>query len=217
MTAYRDLIDAPEFWPWYTASTPIAHIARLSIASRPISRKGMAELDFEGLRAIPWVFSWTQPRFTAPGWYGVGTALSEAITGDDLEALRRLAGRRGHSSRRSRATRCGRWRAPGWWSAVDTARSPSRPGRRRRPSRPSRPSSLAPRRHCCAWCERDTLLDSGRAIAATIRYRNPATDVLNLVQLDLLRRWRGDLEAGGLAPALLLSVNAIAAAMQSTG
>ena len=65
---------------------------------------------------------------------------------------------------------------------------------------------------------RDTLLDPTRAIAATIRYRNPATDVLNLVQLDLMRRWRAtDAPSDDLRQALLLSVNAIAAAMQSTG
>ena len=90
MVAYRDLIDDELFWPWYAAATPIAHIAGLSIASRPISRKGVGELDFNGLRAIPWVFSWTQPRYTAPGWYGVGTALADAITGDDLALLREL-------------------------------------------------------------------------------------------------------------------------------
>ncbi|MGB3544489.1 phosphoenolpyruvate carboxylase, partial [Rubrivirga sp.] len=216
MATYRDLIDAPEFWPWYTASTPIAHIARLSIASRPISRKGMADLDFEGLRAIPWVFSWTQPRFTAPGWYGVGTALANAITGDDLEALRRLqdewpffqaiTGNALREMARARLVVGRRYSAlaleagasPASFEAVETEFARAETALLR-------------------VVRRDTFLDPGRAIAATIRYRNPATDVLNLVQLDLLRRWRADLEADGLAPALLLSVNAIAAAMQSTG
>ena len=65
---------------------------------------------------------------------------------------------------------------------------------------------------------RDDLLDPTRAIAATIRYRNPATDVLNLVQLDLMRRWRStSAPDDALHQSLLLSVNAIAAAMQSTG
>ena len=219
MAAYRDLIDAPAFWPWYTAATPIAHIARLSIASRPISRKGMAELDFEGLRAIPWVFSWTQPRYTAPGWYGVGAALAEAITGDDLvllrdlqddwpffqavtgNALREMARARLVVGRRysALAETSGATRAP--FEAVETEFARAETALLR-------------------VVRRDTLLDPGRAIAATIRYRNPATDVLNLIQLDLMRRWRTrpDAEAdAGLRQSLLLSVNALAAAMQSTG
>ena len=223
MTAYRDLIDAPEFWPWYAASTPIAHIARLSIASRPISRKGMAELDFEGLRAIPWVFSWTQPRFTAPGWYGVGTALAEAITGDDLEALRRLqdewpffqaiTGNALREMARARLVVGRRYSALG----EEAGASPA-------PFEAVETEFARAEAALLRVVRRDSLLDPGRAIAATIRYRNPATDVLNLVQLDLLRRWRSDapaaghdLEGDGLASALLLSVNAIAAAMQSTG
>ncbi len=88
MRAYRDLIDAPEFWPWYLAATPIEHIAGLPMASRPISRKAASEVDFEGLRAIPWVFAWTQPRYGVPGWYGVGTAFDEALDGGDLDADR---------------------------------------------------------------------------------------------------------------------------------
>ena len=75
MAAYRDLIDDPGFWPWYLAATPVAAIGDLPLASRPVSRKKGAGLDFDGLRAIPWVFAWTQTRYTVPGWYGLGTAL----------------------------------------------------------------------------------------------------------------------------------------------
>ena len=219
MDAYRALIDAPDFWPWYASATPIAHIAGLSIASRPISRKGVGELDFAGLRAIPWVFSWTQPRYTAPGWYGVGAALAEAITGDDLvllrdlqddwpffqavtgNALREMARARLVVGRRysALAETSGATRAP--FEAVETEFARAETALLR-------------------VVRRDTLLDPGRAIAATIRYRNPATDVLNLIQLDLMRRWRTrpDAEAdAGLRQSLLLSVNALAAAMQSTG
>ena len=216
MDAYRDLIDAPEFWPWYSAATPIAHIARLSIASRPISRKGMAELDFDGLRAIPWVFSWTQPRFTAPGWYGVGTALAEAITGDSLDTLRQLHAEwpffqaiTGNALREMARARLVVGRR---YSALAEASGASRGPFEAVETEFARAEAALLR-----VVQRDELLDPGRAIAATIRYRNPATDVLNLVQLDLLRRWRSGPEGEDLARALLLSVNAIAAAMQSTG
>src|SRR5690606_28115206 len=77
--AYRDLIDDAAFWPWYIRATPIEQISRLPIASRPVSRKAAAEVDFEGLRAIPWVFAWTQTRYIVPGWYGTGAALADAL------------------------------------------------------------------------------------------------------------------------------------------
>ncbi|MEJ2503902.1 MAG: phosphoenolpyruvate carboxylase, partial [Gemmatimonadota bacterium] len=78
MTAYRGLIDDPGFWSWYVAATPIEQISRLPIASRPVSRGSATEVDFEGLRAIPWVFAWTQIRAIVPGWYGVGAGLGTA-------------------------------------------------------------------------------------------------------------------------------------------
>ena len=218
MTAYRDLIDAPEFWPWYSSATPIAHIARLSIASRPISRKGLAELDFDGLRAIPWVFSWTQPRYTAPGWYGIGTALAHAITTDELGLLRDLqddwpffqaiTGNALREMARARLVVGQRYNALALADGAD-----------RMPFEAVETEFARAEAALLRIVRRDELLEPGRAIAATIRYRNPATDVLNLVQLDLMRRWRSSPEEaeGDLARALLLSVNAIAAAMQSTG
>ncbi len=78
MAAYRQLIDEPSFWDWFTQVSPIAHISAFPIASRPVARSS-GSVHFENLRAIPWVFSWTQMRINVPGWYGIGSALSEAI------------------------------------------------------------------------------------------------------------------------------------------
>ncbi|HLR33616.1 MAG TPA: phosphoenolpyruvate carboxylase, partial [Fodinibius sp.] len=89
MQAYRNLIDDENFWSWYTAKTPIEHISRLPIASRPVSRGSAKTADFNNLRAIPWVFAWTQVRYNVPGWYGVGVALWEIIEQDE-EALRQF-------------------------------------------------------------------------------------------------------------------------------
>src|SRR5690606_2697019 len=86
MNAYRDLIDATGFWEWYTTITPIDQISHLPIASRPVSRGSGAEVQFDDLRAIPWVCAWTQIRLLVPGWYGTGTALLEAMDGSpDIE------------------------------------------------------------------------------------------------------------------------------------
>lgn len=216
MDAYRALIDAPDFWPWYASATPIAHIAGLSIASRPISRKGVGELDFEGLRAIPWVFSWTQPRYTAPGWYGVGAALAEAITVGDLGQLQTLQDEwpffqaiTGNAMREMARARLVVGRR---YNALAEAGGASGAPFERVEAEYARAEAALLR-----IARQDDLLDAGRAIAATIRYRNPATDVLNLVQLDLMRRWRAGDGGDALQQALLVSVNGLAAAMQSTG
>ncbi|MBL8514550.1 MAG: phosphoenolpyruvate carboxylase, partial [Betaproteobacteria bacterium] len=72
--AYRALVfDTPAFNPFFRAATPIGEIAGLNIGSRPASRK--ASNSINDLRAIPWVFSWSQARLSIPGWYGFGSAI----------------------------------------------------------------------------------------------------------------------------------------------
>jgi len=74
---YRALIyDQPDFIDFFMQVTPIAEISQLQISSRPARRK-KGTTDISSLRAIPWVFSWTQSRFLLPAWYGVGTAIQE--------------------------------------------------------------------------------------------------------------------------------------------
>ncbi|MDY6784619.1 MAG: phosphoenolpyruvate carboxylase [Cyanobacteriota bacterium] len=76
---YRGLIyEQPDFLDFFLSVTPIPEISQLQISSRPARRKKGAQ-DLSGLRAIPWVFSWTQSRFLLPAWYGVGTALKEFL------------------------------------------------------------------------------------------------------------------------------------------
>ena len=77
---YRSLLEAPSFLDFYHQVTPIEEISRLEVGSRPARRKG--ERSLSSLRAIPWVFSWTQCRANLPGWYGLGTGLAELD--DDL-------------------------------------------------------------------------------------------------------------------------------------
>lgn len=74
-TAYRHLVDLPGFIRFFGEATPIDEIETLNIGSRPARRRG--ERTLNDLRAIPWVFSWTQNRSLIPAWYGLGTALVE--------------------------------------------------------------------------------------------------------------------------------------------
>ena len=215
--AYRDLIDAPGFWEWFTGATPINHIARLPIASRPVMREG-AKLEFENLRAIPWVFAWTQIRANVPGWYGLGTALLEELERDP-EAADRL----GTLYNTNPAARLLFNNA-----AQEIART--RPAMTRGYS-DLVPSGMARHTHTLIDRElqlatdaikkitrRDHVLEHRPVIRTLIDERNPDTDIINLTQQELLRRHaRLDTEDPELDIAIMLSINAIAAAMQSTG
>jgi phosphoenolpyruvate carboxylase len=79
--AYRALVhETPGFVDWFRAATPIGELAELNIGSRPPSRKAGDRIA--DLRAIPWVFSWSQARIMLPGWYGTGSALESYVAGD---------------------------------------------------------------------------------------------------------------------------------------
>ena len=220
MQAYRALVHDEALWPWYTRVTPIEQISRLPIASRPVSRKSADEVDFEGLRAIPWVFAWTQTRYIVPGWYGLGEAFHQEMTGDaaPLDALRRMyAG----------------W--PFFQAVVDNAQREMARARldiaREYALEAASDGQPAPlhdriatdfdraRQAILQITGQDNLLDNTPVIQKSIALRNPYTDVLNLLQIELMKRHRAapDAQRERLAQALFLSVNGIAAAMQSTG
>ncbi|MEU2351333.1 phosphoenolpyruvate carboxylase [Modestobacter sp. NPDC049651] len=92
--AYSALVhETPGFVEWFRAATPIRELAELNIGSRPPSRKAGDKIT--DLRAIPWVFSWSQTRIMLPGWYGTGSALESWVGGDPsrLEVLQDLHAR----------------------------------------------------------------------------------------------------------------------------
>ncbi len=88
-TAYRDLLASDGFVQYFEQATPISVIETLDLGSRPASRSG--ERSVEDLRAIPWVFSWTQSRCILPGWYGLASGIDAYLeTGGDVELLRTM-------------------------------------------------------------------------------------------------------------------------------
>jgi phosphoenolpyruvate carboxylase len=213
MSAYRQLIDHPDFWTWYTNITPIEHISRLPIASRPVSRKTGKEVDFESLRAIPWNFAWIQTRFNVPGWFGTGMAFQECQQTHSVELLQ---------------TWYAYW--PIFKAIVDNAQLELARAKMDIASYYANDfvpeikqvileDYLSAKQAILAITGKKELLENDPVIYNSIQLRNPYTDVLNLLQIELLQRWqdRDNLDTTKLRKLLFLSINGIAAAMQSTG
>jgi len=217
MAAYRDLIDHDDFWGWFKKITPVEHIGNLPIASRPVSRGGSNGLQFDNLRAIPWVFGWTQVRYNVPGWFGLAAALDPLLE-DKPELMQTLQN----------------WYKE--WSffntIVDNAqRELARYHELTTELYAERDSDLTHHKKIIADLERsrdiilritqqDAILDTRKVIQNSIKFRNVFTYPLNVVQAELLNRWKeaeSDEELKQLRHALFLSINGVAAAMQSTG
>jgi phosphoenolpyruvate carboxylase len=215
MGRYREFIHDPRFWPWFVAASPISHIGSLPIASRPVARAGAESgFAFEHLRAIPWVFSWIQVRALAPGWFGIGAALSSCSSAElqtlrlqleETDFLATVLDNAAHEMARARLPIARRYAALGpcgeaLYRTLEDEFNAARDG-------------------LLALTGRKTLLDHSPVIAASIVLRNPWTDILNLIQIELLQRYRSAPEADrpALRNAILASINGIAAAMQSTG
>ncbi|HKQ50092.1 MAG TPA: phosphoenolpyruvate carboxylase [Phycisphaerae bacterium] len=209
---YRELIDDPDFWSWYVEVSPIKEISGLPIASRPVSRAA-ARADFENLRAIPWVFGWTQMRYNVPGWYGLGTALADQGPGS-LSVFRE--GYRHWQFFRTLIDNAQQEMAR---ARLQIARHYAAPDEQGFHARILQEFAIT-RQWILDITEQKELLDNHPTIQASIHARNPWTDVLNLLQVELLNRKikKGEPEDRKLLQAILYSsVDAIAAAMQSTG
>src|SRR5690606_22604721 len=91
LPVFRDLVHGrDDLYRLFVHTTPVRHLAHVHFGSRPAYReKGAGTMS--GIRAIPWVFGWTQTRLMLPGWLGAGTALDAAIDAGELEVLRQMA------------------------------------------------------------------------------------------------------------------------------
>jgi len=222
MMRYRKLIDNESFWPWYTSVTPIEQISRLPIASRPVSRKSSSEVDFEGLRAIPWVFAWTQTRYIVPGWYGVGHALKRILDEDPelvstlQEYYRQWNFFTAVVNNAQREMARARFDISELYSNIVAGSEEQKlPDFHEIISEDFQKARDA----ILQITGQNDLLDNTPVIQKSITLRNPYTDVLNLLQIELMNRYRKSQsrENHDLRRALFLSINGIAAAMQSTG
>ena len=208
--AYRVLVwDDEAFVPFFRAFTPIDELALLELGSRPARRP---QGDFlEGLRAIPWVFAWTQNRCLLPAWYGCGSAFAEL---GDPEALRRLY--RDWAFFRSLVENLEMTLAK---SSLEIAEGylelvPVSPDRERLfaaiVAEHERTVSAV-----LGIVEARELLDRHPVLQRSVTLRNPYVDPMNAIQVELLRRYRSG-ETAATRP-LMRSIGGIAAALRNTG
>jgi phosphoenolpyruvate carboxylase len=220
MTHYRSLIDHEEFWHWYSDVTPIRHISRLQIASRPVSRAKGARVDLNSIRAIPWNFAWTQTRYNVPGWFGIGKALTDFIekNPDKIPVLQKLYTdwvffKSIVNNAQRELARADLITASYYANRIVTG---LKTDFHQFIINDFNAATLAIQK----ITNQDKLMEDQPVIRKSIQLRNPYTDVLNFIQMELMSRWE-KIEEGKVDEVLgrniLLSINGLAAAMQSTG
>jgi phosphoenolpyruvate carboxylase len=213
--SYRSLVyEDARFLDYLRTATPIRELEELlKIGSRPARRR--TGTDLGSLRAIPWVFAWTQTRLLLPTWLGVGEALAQAIEDGRAEELERMY--KGWPFFQSTLDLIEMVLAkadPRIAAQYDRALVPEelRPLGEKLRARLTRTIEAVLR----STGHRD-LLEQNSVLRRSISVRNPYVDPINLVQVEVLRRLRGVGEDERLHYALLLTVNGIAAGMRNTG
>jgi len=216
LDVYRGLVYGdPDFVRVFRSFTPIGEIAMLNIGSRPASRTASDRI--EDLRAIPWVFSWSQCRIMLPGWYGAGSAFA-AWAGDDVDRLAEL--RRMHRTWpvfRTMMSNMGMVLAK---SDLTIARRYASLVTDRVAGERVLSAIAAEHERSVQWVESITeapLLGDNPTLARSIRNRFPYLDPLHELQVHLLQRYRAGDQDEAIARGIQLTINGIAAGLRNSG
>ena len=212
MAAYREVTREARFVPYFHVATPGIELGSLQIGSRPARRKSGNGLS--GLRAIPWIFAWTQTRLLLPAWLGIETAVQEALDEGRLTELREMAA----SWPFFQST----------LSLLELALAKADEGIAARYDALLTPPELAEiggglrarlvqmRSVLLQLLDQDELLETDPTLQRSLQLRRAYLDPINLIQAELLRRQR-DADDAELQDALLATVNGIAAGLKNTG
>ncbi|MFC0213750.1 phosphoenolpyruvate carboxylase [Paenibacillus chartarius] len=218
---YQDLIfRAPDFLTFFKESTPLPEIGELNIGSRPSKRKNSDR--FEDLRAIPWVFAWTQSRYLLPAWYAAGTGLQSFVQGksENLQKLKEMYEQ---------------W--PYFRSMIDSLQMALAKADlliAKEYGRMIKDQAVANRIFSLIEQEyeltsnllldisgQQDILDNVPVIQESIRLRNPYVDPLSYLQVELLTELRSlrdkNEDDAELLREVLLTINGIAAGLRNTG
>lgn len=221
MIKYQDLIFRdPDFMEFFKESTPLSEISELNIGSRPSKRKGSDR--FEDLRAIPWVFSWTQSRYLLPAWYAAGTGLQSYYNNqpERLEVLREMYANwsffRGLIDNLQMALA-----KADLLIAKEYAKMIGRDEVRDRIFGLIKAEYKLTADLLLAITGQSGILDNVPVIQESIRLRNPYVDPLSYLQVQLVSELRDLRNQGQDDPELLrevlLTINGIAAGLRNTG
>lgn len=212
--AYRSIVrDDPDFVPFFRAVTPEQELAHLNIGSRPARRRGGGGV--ESLRAIPWVFAWTQTRLLLPSWLGTGHALQEFIGGGQSDLLAEMYDNWPYFESQI--------------ALIEMVLAKASPQIANHYNQILVPENLRPMgdalqqmlgrtiESLLAVTRQPELLANNDVLRRSIGVRNPYVDPINMLQAEFLRRYRADAGDDRLLHALMITVNGVAAGMRNTG
>jgi len=218
-TAFRfyrtNIIDDPEVLQYFELATPVAELEHAKIGSRPSRRGG--RMSFDSLRAIPWVFGWTQSRQLVPAWFGVGHAIEEyAKKPGGMELLRAMMAEFPLFIDLIRNVEMALAKADLGIAEI-YASLVSDEGLRERVF--SKLKAEMERTLCAvlAVTGQRVLLKENQVLARSIKLRNPYVDPMSLIQVELLRRKRAGENTPEVNRAIAATINGISAGLRNTG
>jgi phosphoenolpyruvate carboxylase len=213
---YRQrIISDPDVLHYFEVATPVGELEHARIGSRPARRRG--QMSFENLRAIPWVFGWTQSRLLVPAWFGVGTAFAAfAQKPGGMELLRAMMAEFPLFIDVVRNVEMALAKADLGIASLYASLVPDAELRERVFSM-LKAEFERTREAVLAITGQNDLLDSNPVLARSILLRNPYVDPMSLIQVDLLRRKRAGEDTDEVNRAIAGTISGIAAGLRNTG